>query len=240
MGVIVPAVLPRTFSDLEIKLNQLEGVADAVQIDIVDGKFAAPPTWPYQNDEESFAQKVAAGDMLPHLGKIRFEIDLMVSDPAAVAGMWLSAGATRLTIHAESTTYLPRLLKELQTTYGHDKDFAPDLVSIGIATNIETELGLLTPFLDTIDYIQFMGIARIGHQGEPFDKRVLKKIAIFRKQHPNIPIQVDGGVSKETAPLLLSAGVSRLIVGSDLWNAKSLQSELAALEALVPQYGLYA
>lgn len=240
MSVIVPAILPRTFADLQSKLSQLEGVADAVQIDVVDGVFAQPASWPYGEGSKEFADLVARGDLLPHVGSLQFEIDLMVSDPESVTGMWLSVGASRLTLHVESSTYMPRLITDLQTKYGHSKDFAPDLLSLGLAINIETELGIIEPFLSLVDYIQFMGISSIGHQGESFDKRVLQKIAIFKKQHPDIAVQVDGGVSLETAPALLSAGVDRLIVGSALWKADNLKKRFEELTALSSQYGLFA
>lgn len=240
MGIIVPAILPRTFADLESKLDQLEGLADAVQIDVVDGIFAQPASWPYENGTKEFAELIARGDMLPHVGRLQFEIDLMVTDPEAVTGLWLAAGASRLTLHVESSTYMPRLITDLQTTYGHSKDFAPDLLSLGLAINIETELGIIEPFLSLIDYIQFMGIGKIGHQGEAFDRRVLQKIAIFKRRNPNMIIQVDGGVSLETAPALLTAGVDRLIIGSELWKADNLEKRFRELDVLSSEYGLYA
>ena len=50
MSAIVPAILPKSLEDLEQKLTVLSGVATSVQIDVVDGKFVSPASWPYASD----------------------------------------------------------------------------------------------------------------------------------------------------------------------------------------------
>ncbi len=238
MSVIVPAILPTSRDDLDEKLLRLHGLVDAVQVDVVDGRFVTPASWPYKDVQGN--TRTPSGDSFPYLGQITYEVDLMVEEPENVIRHWIDAGATRVVIHAETTRMLPKLMNELSTTYGHDKDFTPDLLAFGLAINVSTELALIEPFLHQCDFVQFMGIAKIGRQGEPFDKRVLAKISAFRKKYPAMPLQVDGGVSLETAPGLLQAGVTRLVVGSDLWKAPDLAAELKKLQGLVQTYGLYA
>lgn len=238
MGVIVPAILPTSRDDLSEKLLRLKGLVDDVQVDVVDGRFVTPATWPYKDAHGVVREP--SGDTLPMLGQLSFEIDLMVEEPEKAIRHWIDAGATRIVIHAETTRMLPKLMHDLASTYGHDKDFTPELLSFGLAINVSTELALIEPFLHQCDFVQFMGIAKIGKQGEPFDKSVLPKISAFRKKYPAMPLQVDGGVSLETAPGLLQAGVSRLVVGSDLWKAPDLAAELKRLQGLVHTYGLYA
>lgn len=239
MSILVPAILPSSRRDLEEKLSRLEGLAEEVQIDVVDGVFASPPTWPYSEDSHSLRQEIAKSDTLLEFGRFRFEVDLMVSNPEDICGMWISGGATKLTVHAESTRYLSRVIELLKSTYGYDKDFAPGLLSLGFAINVGSDLALIEQYIDEIDYVQFMGIARIGHQGEPFDERVVRKIAQFKKQYPQVPVQVDGGVSLTNAPLLLSAGASKLVVGSDLWKAGNLGEEILRFEEIGEKYGTY-
>lgn len=239
MGVIVPAILSPTREDLEEKLARLVGVADAVQIDVVDGHFASPPTWPYTEGTNEFASFIADGGMIPYAGQFRFEVDLMVREPDAVAGTWIAAGVTRLTAHVESTNYLPKLIEELRVVYGHEKGFAQHFLSFGLAINIGTELSLLEQYLDTVDYVQFMGIKHIGVQGERFDPSVFRSIALFKKRHPDMPVQVDGGVTLETAPSLLSAGVDRLVIGHAITKAAEPKVEFEKFQALVERYGIY-
>jgi len=239
MGVIVPAILPTSREDLESKLALLDGLVDVVQIDIVDGIFAGPPTWPYTNQSKDFATRLQEGDGLPYLGSLRFEIDLMVQNPEEVTGLWIAAGAQRLVVHAESSQNLSKVITDLQVKYGHAKDFVPGLFSFGLSIGNDTDISLLAPYIEQADYVQFMGIASIGKQGQPFDARVLEKVRTFRKKYPEMTIQVDGAVTLETAPRLLAAGVDRLVVGSDLWRARDLKEELARFKDLMHEHGVF-
>lgn len=236
MGAIIPAILPASREDLESKLARLHGLTRSVQIDVVDGRYASPATWPYT---ERGTSDLGSEGLLPYLGHFQYEFDLMVENPGLVAGAWVDHGAARLTLHAESTRDLDAVIGTLEREYGHDKGFAPDLLAIGLAVGAEADLALINPYLDRIDYVQFMGIRTIGRQGEPFDTRIVRKIVAFRKEHPDIRVQVDGGVNLSTAPILLDAGVSRLIVGSGLWKAPNLEAELAKYQQLAEEYGIY-
>lgn len=241
MGSIVPAILCTSRSELEQKLTRILRVpeVDAVQIDVVDGKFAAPATWPYVGDHASFADLASSGALLPHVGRARLEVDLMTYAPEETIGAWIAAGVSRITVHAEGTTQLARLISEFQVRYGHDKDFAPDLLSLGLAIGLETDVALIEPFLSKIDYVQFMGIAKIGRQGQPFDSRVIARIRTFRAKHPDVTIQIDGGVTEATAPLLFAAGADRLIVGHTLLEAKNMRETFLNLSKLTEKYGRY-
>lgn len=239
MGVIVPAILPTSREDLEGKLALLEGLVDMVQIDIVDGKFAAPATWPYVNQSGDFAASVQEGDALPYLGSFQYEVDLMVQNAEGVTGLWIAAGAQRLVVHAESTTRLPDIIHDLEVRYGHAKDFAPDLLSLGLSLDDDADISLIEPYVDRIDYVQFMGIDEVGRQGQPFDPDVLEQIHAFRKKYPDMTIQVDGGVSLETAPALLAAGVDRLVVGSGLWKARDIKEALVRFKELIHEHDVF-
>lgn len=239
MGSIVPAIIPTSRKDLEQKLKLFEGVCDDVQVDIVDGRFAKPASWPYIEDSAEPARMLAEGTMLPDCGEFRFEIDLMSEDPESSAGQWIGLCASRVVIHAESTRFLGRFLGNTRVLYGHEKDFAPSLLSFGLAIGAATDMTLIEPHLDKVEYVQFMGIRSIGKQGEPFDMGVLARIKAFRKKYPNIPVQIDGGVNATNAPALLDAGVSRLVVGSAIWKSADPVHAYRELHALTERYGLY-
>lgn len=239
MSVVVPAVLVPSREELEKTLARLVGLVDAVQIDIVDGRFIGPPTWPYADGEQEVKRIGSDGEPIPYGGHFDFEMDLMVLNPEEVVGQWISAGATKILAHVESTRNLDALIRELQGTYGHEKGFAPRLLSLGLALNIDTDTSIIEPYIDQIDYVQFMGIAVIGKQGQPFDARVVRKVEAFKKKHPDMSVQVDGGVSLESAPALLSAGVDRLCVGSALLKKPDLRAELERFKELIERYGIY-
>jgi len=235
MTLIVPAVLPSSHADLDKKLSLLASLphVSRIQIDVVDGKLAAPASWPYsakatQPELETMVQK---GEMLPELERIAYEIDLMCFDPLSAAEPWLALGASRLTFHTESAVDLSRLLSDARRRFGH-------CITFGLALNVASDLSIVRPCLGEIAYVQFMGIAQIGSQGQPFDKRVLAKIETFHRMYPAMPLQVDGGVSLISAKELLVRGVSTLVVGSALLQAKNPMVELQKFEALRSSYGV--
>ena len=236
---IVPAILPASREDLEAKLARFKGLAQSVQIDVVDGRFAEPASWPYASGADELARSAAAGGTLPHASDFKFEADLMVANPEEVIGSWIALGASRITVHLESALHAPKLVSDFNAKYGHERGFAPDLLALGFAIGMNTDPMLLEPFLGDLDYVQFMGIDRIGAQSQPFDAKVIDRVKAFKKLHPDTEVQVDGGVTKETAPALLAAGVDRLIVGHAL-NVPDPKAEFAALNALTEEYGLYA
>ncbi len=237
MSLVVPAVLPSSHMDIEEKLALFMHIPQVsrVQIDIVDGRFVSPASWPYSAPDELYSM-IEQGEMLPHLEHFEYEIDLMCLDAEQATGAWLALGASRITLHAESTTDLPRLLASVRRRYGGG-GFTP-LISFGLALNIASDLALLEPCIDDIEYVQFMGIAHIGRQAEPFDRRVIEKIRAFRKYHPDIPVQVDGGISLGNATGLVVLGVSNLVIGSDILHASDPAGEVAKFEALQSPYGV--
>lgn len=235
MGAVIPSILVATKAQIERALHQLSGHAETVQIDVVDGILAGPPTWPYANDDGALPPEWDIHEM----GDFRYEMDLMVREPEEAMGTFLHAGAGKIILHVESARDVGALIDVLERDYGRDKEFSPELLSLALSANVETDLALLEPHLPRIDYVQFMGIARIGSQGQPFDERVIAKIREFKKRHPEVPVQVDGGVSLATAPRLLAAGAERLVVGSAIWKAPNPLAALAAFEELVLTYARY-
>src|SRR3989344_2221029 len=101
MSLIVPAVLPSSRKDFEEKLALFSRIPSVsrVQIDVVDGRFASPASWPFSAPKE-FSDMVESGEMLPCPDRITYEIDLMCIDAERIAEAWLLLGATRLTLHA--------------------------------------------------------------------------------------------------------------------------------------------
>lgn len=236
MSVVTPTVLAPSRKALEESLARLDSLFDTVQIAVLDGRFAGPASWPYAEPAE--LARVVKGD-IPYLGHFKLEVDLSIENPERAVGAWINAGVERILVHIESVRNLKALIDELANSYGHEKGFAPDLLSFGVALNLETEISVLEPYLDSIDYVQFMSAPGIGPGGGTFDKRVFRKIAAFRKLHPDTGIQVSGKITPETVPELLSAGVSRLCIGAALLSAPDIIEQLHKFETLADEYGRY-
>lgn len=233
MGLIVPAVLPSSRRDLAEKLKRFGSIAavSRIQIDVVDGAFASPATWPYTAPSE-LRSMVEKDEMLPYLDRIAYEVDLMCLDAERAAADWLSLGASRLTLHAESIMEIPKCLGSMKSRYGDVS------AAFGLALSVTSDLSLIEPCLDQVEYVQFMGIASIGKQGQLFDRRTLEKIRLFRLRHPDTPVQVDGGVTYAVAQELIALGVTSLVVGSALQRAASPAAEIERFEALQTPFGV--
>ena len=219
---IIPAILPRSFSDLSEKVGSVVGLVPFVQVDVTDGKFTPNKTWPYlDGPDKDFAAILKEEKGFPSWEDIDFEVDMMVAEPEKLWRDWVLAGAKRLIFHIESVTDAAKLMDAIKSETVSEESFLH--TEIGFALNIDTPNEKVEPFLEDLDFVQFMGIARIGYQGEHFDERVLPKITDLRETHPDVTISVDGGVNMESAPRLIEAGADRLVVGSAIFESEDVR-----------------
>ncbi len=221
MTEIIPAIIPKNINDLKEKLEKVRRIARFIQIDIIDGKFAPRPSWPYgEGDKESFGKIISEKEGLPFWEDFDFEADLMIENPENAIDDFIKAGFTRLIVHIESTTNLEKIIsraRELGT-------------SICLAENIQTPNEEMEKWIDKIDGVQLMGISRIGFQGEPFDDGVISKIKYLRERYPDLIISIDGGVNLESAPRLISAGANRLVAGSAIFESEDIKGTIKKLQ----------
>lgn len=224
MTEILPALLVQDSASLTVALEGFRGIAPVVQIDAVDGRFAKNTTWPYR-EPGLLARLAREEEGLPLWREFQFEIDLMATPAQHDARSFVEAGASRMVIHRESFDSR-EALQELQEFRGGALGlevglaYAPDT-----ALDIEAHEGLF-------DFVQCMGIARVGFQGEPFDPRVLERVRDLRSRYPELPLQVDGAVDLERAQALTAAGATRLAVGSFLLGASDRKATYALLRSL--------
>jgi ribulose-phosphate 3-epimerase len=214
---IIPAILPRDFTEVEEKVSLVKGLVKTVQIDVCDGQFTPEPTWPYRKHDDFFERLVHEEEGLPGWQELDFEIDLMANHPEDKVEQWVTAGATRIIIHAEAKGDIG---KAIETLKGR--------VEIGVAFNIDTPISKI----DGIQFIQLMGIDHIGFQGQAFDPKVIEKVTEAQRVYPSCPVSIDGGVSLESAPSLLEAGARRLVVGSAIFEAGDVFGALKAFKSL--------
>ncbi len=218
---IIPAIMPRNYNDLVETMGIFVGVVPLVQLDIMDGKFVPNRTWPYPRDQ-FFDPIVAQEQGMPHWEDLDFEVDLMIGDPETWTTKWVSAGARRIIVHVES-------MQEFEII----RTAVPSLVELGLAINTTTPISAIEPYLDRVEFIQCMGIARIGFQGEGFDERVLEHIRAIRALRPEMPISVDGAVNFETAKRLVEAGATRLVSGSAILKSNDVREAVDTFKDLV-------
>lgn len=204
---IIPAIIPKNFDDLKTKISFVKGMTNYVQIDITDGIFVSSKSWPFSDEMWSLGIHLT----LP-CEECNLEFDLMINRPEEKIQNWLEIGAKRIVIHVESTNNLEKIIGELKGK-----------VEIGLAFNINTSFELFDNLLNKVDFIQLMGIEKIGFQGEQFSEKVFEKIKELKIKKPDIIISVDGGVNLENAQRLIEAGVSRLVIGSAIFESGDIE-----------------
>lgn len=211
MNDIVPAIPAASWEELSAKLDALHGTAPWFQIDVCDGIFVPSRSWPMQPaDRAQFTKLVRGDEGLPHWQEFNFEVDLMVHTPEKYLTSWISVGVRRAVIHLES-----------QHDWSLVKEAAGDSVELGLAIDLDPPYEKLTAYVPRVEYLQIMGIAKLGKQGTDPDDRVYALIEKVRRDFPDVTIQIDGGVTLENARALLDAGADRLVVGSKIVKALS-------------------
>ncbi len=226
---IIPAIMPRSFLDLKEKVSIVKGATKVVQVDLCDGVFVKRVTWPFHaEDKESMDQIISETTGMPEWESVDYELDLMVADAVKNIGNYFFLGPKRIIFHIEAFTDP----KELSDYFENLELYIKENTEFGIALNIDTDISVLEPFVSHIKFIQCMGIATIGRQGEPFDERVIEKIKSIRAKYPDMVISIDGGVSFDTAPELIEAGATRLVAGSAIFENPNPHGAIQELKSL--------
>ena len=206
MVELIPAILPKTFRDVEEGLMRLQGLARVVQIDLT-------------------APGILAGqELMPLWEEFDFEFDLMFEHPEREVLHLVDIGAARIIIHERNEG----ALDALQLVQDKRDGSLPLLV--GIALRAHDTPDVLQPLAHLYDYVQVMGIDHEGRQGEPPDLhgKEIELIRALREQFPDLIIQVDGAVAPHIHELV-QAGANRLVVGSALTRAENPKAVYKAL-----------
>ena len=236
MVEIIPAILPKNYEDLKNKIALFRGYVPIVQIDICDGVFVKNLSWPFMAGKRSGLGNLKRPDLeeafldlhfrkilneeegMPFWEDIDFELDLMVADAVENFDLYAKLGGKRIVFHADSVGDLEDFKNFLQ---GMD-EYTREAMEIGIAVNTNADLHKILPLVNNVDFVQYMGIEKVGFQGQEFSLKTIENVKALKARFPDLVISVDGGVNFETAPALLGAGASRLIIGSAILNSTDI------------------
>lgn len=213
--LIVPAIVPQSLDDLHSAVSLVKDVARYVQVDVVDGHYAHGKTWPYR-DSGTFAHIVEEEKGLPFWETLDFEFDLMINNPEETVMQYVQAGASRIIVHASA----PGAVKALTMLVDLREEGGAFSIQAGVALGAHAQLDELEQFEAQFDFVQVMGVAKEGHQGEPFDQKALYLVERLHARYPQLPLQVDGGVNEQNIRELVTAGATRLAVGSAIVTAE--------------------
>ncbi len=233
MAEIIPAILSKTYEDLKNKVALMRQVVPIVQVDICDGLFVENMTWPFlgKGDAEDFLENsfdehflriLNEDEGMPFWEDIDFELDLMVLNAVENFDIYTKLGPKRVIFHLEAVGDLENFKDFLE---GVDM-YTRDSIQIGVAINPVTPIENIFALIPHLDFVQCMGIEKIGYQGEDFYEGSLDTIKTLKEKFPDLIISVDGGVSMDTAPRLVEVGVERLVSGSAVFNTDDIISRV--------------
>lgn len=216
---ILPSLPASDFANLKELAEKIASVASEIQIDLVDGQFVPALSWPFTEmleEGSGFVETISKVAELPE--SLAREFDCMVSEPYQYLEALAAQKPARIIIHHKSTI-------DYQACIAHARAHH---YKIGLAMLPTVELDEMAELIPGFDYVQVMGIERVGSQGQPFAPQALALITALTVTFPDLEIAVDGAVNKETIPMLIAAGATRLAPGSAI--AKAADPAAAYLE----------
>ncbi|MBP6454240.1 MAG: ribulose-phosphate 3-epimerase [Bacteroidales bacterium] len=213
--LIAPSMLSANFGNLASDIEMVNNSeADLFHLDIMDGLFVP-------NISYGFPVVKAISE----LAKKPMDAHLMIVDPDRYIERFAKEGVKYLSVHIEACTHLHRTIQNIKECG----------MKAGVALNPHTPAYMIKEIIADTDFVLVMSV-NPGFGGQSFIASSLNKIREIRdmasKAAPNLLIEVDGGVSKENAPLLVEAGADILVAGNSIFSKSSPSEAIKELKQL--------
>ena len=191
---ILPAILTDAPAELEKLVRQAESFTDAVQFDIMDGKFVP-------------SNSVSCEDIAKLKTKLNWEAHLMVLHPEDCLEGFKQAGAQKIVFHYEATPSPEKIIRSIRKLG----------MQAGLAINPETLIKAIKSLVKHVDSVLFLSV-NPGFYGAEFIPEVLDKIVEFRKVYPEMETGIDGGIKESNIAQIARSGVDIICVGSAIFR----------------------
>ena len=210
---IAPSILSANFANLEKDIQTVEKAGvDWLHIDVMDGHFVPNIT---------IGAPVVAS--IKKVTNLVMDVHLMIENPELYIKDFANAGADIITVHAEATNHLHRLVQMIKS----------EGKKAGVSINPATPINVLENIIEDVDLVLIMSV-NPGFGGQKFIPVCFEKIAQLKemlvKKGINIDIEVDGGVTLDNIEKVVECGANIVVAGSAIFNSDNINDTVKKMK----------